>query len=263
MLARPVPLAGAIRCTFVPWPRFAEGITCTVVVPVAAGGVTKPPPAHVALPHTPRCPASADAAARRCWLDPSRGVGAAPTPPRPLREVEVAPFSSELSAPSEMDPPESFDMLVNVALVCVFVDAVEMLAPIATIPTARPVALELLFSSVFALKFSAPVVLMMPPLPFAFAVDESLADASVALTPMKAPEAPDAKAVAPPERACASDCSEAASMSPPVIVICTWGPRVALAIEAPTERPPATAMPSECAFAESVALDNNVTASFE
>src|SRR3979490_1195258 len=99
----------------------------------------------------------------------------------PLPDVEVAILLSELSASSEMDPPDSFDILLNVAVVCVLEDAVERLAPIAIIPPASPVALELLLSTVVALKFNAPVVLMMPPLPFAIAVDESIAEASVGL----------------------------------------------------------------------------------
>ena len=81
----------------------------------------------------------------------------------PLPDVEVAILLSELSASSEMDLPDSFDILLNVALVCVLEDAVERLAPIAIIPPASPVALELLLSTVVALKFNAPVVLMMPP----------------------------------------------------------------------------------------------------
>src|SRR5258708_7831452 len=155
-----------------------------------------------------------------------------------------------------MDPPESFDMLVNVALVCVFVDAVEMLAPIAAIPTARPVALGLLLSSVFALNFSGPIVLMMPPPPLGFPVDESPADASVPWTPMPAPPRPrgaedgvglgealeSAAAVTRPDEVVELPTERACK------VVVPEPPISALASDTPTPAPSAAATPDAVAF---------------
>ena len=106
-----------------------------------------------------------------------------------------------------------------------------------------------------ALTLKLPVVVTLEPVTSASECAVFLERAAVAVTPIKAPDAPVAYVLANVVVDAANTCAVAASITePPLTVELTLVEMIASASDPATARPPATANPVAVAFAIEVAL---------